>query len=144
MRLGAELAPDARNGLVLYLCGELGGGKTTLVRGLIRGLGSPERVKSPTYNLLEHYTISRLNLYHFDFYRFKDSAEWLSSGFQEHFGPDALCLVEWPERAGATLAPADLEVALQIHATGRRARLQARSAAGEVWLASALARLSAS
>ena len=144
MRLGAALAPGARNGLILHLRGELGSGKTTLVRGLIRGLGSPERVKSPTYTLLEHYTISRLNLYHFDFYRFKDSTEWLSSGFQEHFGPDTLCVVEWPERAGATLAPPDLEATRQIRAGGRRAQLQARSAAGEAWLTSALARFSAS
>jgi tRNA threonylcarbamoyladenosine biosynthesis protein TsaE len=144
LRLGAALAPAARNGLILHLRGELGSGKTTLVRGLIRGLGSPERVKSPTYTLLEHYTISRLNLYHFDFYRFKDPTEWLSSGFQEHFGPDTLCVVEWPERAGVTLAPPDLEAVLQFHSGGRRARLQAPSVAGEAWLASALARFSAS
>jgi len=144
LRLGAALAPGACNGLVLHLSGDLGSGKTTLVRGLIRGLGSPERVKSPTYTLLEHYTISRLNLYHFDFYRFKDPTEWLSSGFQEHFGPDALCVVEWPERAGATLPPPDLAATLYLHARGRRARLQARTAAGEAWLASALARFCAS
>jgi tRNA threonylcarbamoyladenosine biosynthesis protein TsaE len=144
LRLGAAFAPGACNGLTLYLRGELGSGKTTLVRGLIRGLGSEERVKSPTYTLLEYYAFSRLNLYHFDFYRFKDPSEWLSSGFQEHFGPESLCLVEWPERAGALLTPSDLEVVLETHAAGRRARLRARTSAGEAWLASALARCSSS
>jgi len=144
LRLGGAFAPGARNGLVLHLRGELGSGKTTLVRGLIRALGSTERVRSPTYTLLEHYTISRLNLYHFDFYRFHDPAEWLNSGFQEHFGPDALCVVEWPERAGTTLAPPDVAVALEMLGDGRRARLRALTSAGESWLASALARCSAS
>jgi tRNA threonylcarbamoyladenosine biosynthesis protein TsaE len=144
LRLGAALAAGARNGLILHLRGELGSGKTTVVRGLIRALGSSERVKSPTYTLLEHYTISRLNLYHFDFYRFKDPSEWLSSGFQEHFGPEALWIVEWPERAGATLAPPDLELRLESAGEGRRARLRARTPAGESWLASAAARFSAS
>jgi tRNA threonylcarbamoyladenosine biosynthesis protein TsaE len=143
LRLGAALAPGARNGLILHLRGELGAGKTTLVRGLIRALGSTERVKSPTYTLLEHYSFSRLNLYHFDFYRFKDPTEWLSSGFQEHFGPDALCVVEWPERAGATLVPPDLEATLQVQGIGRRARLKAYSVTGEAWLDSAWERFSA-
>jgi tRNA threonylcarbamoyladenosine biosynthesis protein TsaE len=144
LRLGAALAGGARNGLILHLRGELGTGKTTVVRGLIRALGSRERVKSPTYTLLEHYTISRLNLYHFDFYRFKDPSEWLSSGFQEHFGPEALCVVEWPERAGATLAPPDLDLRLEVAGQGRRAELRARTPAGESWLASAVVRFSAS
>jgi tRNA threonylcarbamoyladenosine biosynthesis protein TsaE len=144
LRLGAAFAPEAANGLILHLRGDLGSGKTTLARGLIRGLGWTDRVKSPTYALLEHYTFSRLNLYHFDFYRFKDFSEWLNSGFQEFFGPEALCLVEWPERAGPTLAPADLELTLEIPGRGRRAHLRSGSPAGEAWLASALAHFSSS
>lgn len=119
---------------MLYLHGELGSGKTTLARGLLQALGVRERVKSPTYSLVELYKVSSLNLYHFDFYRFKDSTEWVSSGFREYFGPDSLCLVEWPERAAGLLAPADLAITLEISGAGRTARLSARSAAGRAWL----------
>ena len=137
LRLGEALAAGAKNGLVLHLRGELGTGKTTVVRGLLRALGHAGRVKSPTYTLLEPYSVSRLNLYHFDFYRFKDRSEWLSSGFQEHFNPDSLCVVEWPERAGESIAAPDLEIRLDYRGDGRAATLQARTAAGEVWLAAA-------
>ena len=140
LRLGDALAAGAAKGLVLHLKGELGAGKTTLVRGLIRALGHPGRVKSPTYTLLEPYSLLRLNLYHFDFYRFKDHSEWLSSGFREHFNPASLCIVEWPERAGNLLAPPDLEIQLQYEAQARSARPVAHSAPGEAWLAAALSR----
>lgn len=137
LRLGAALAESARNGLVLHLVGDLGAGKTTLVRGLLGALGYRGRVKSPTYTLVEPYDLSRLYFYHFDFYRFKDKSEWLSSGFREHFGPEALCVVEWPEKAGEAIAPPDLEIRLGYAATGREARLDARSPQGEAWLAAA-------
>ena len=136
LAFGGSLAAGARAGLVLHLSGDLGSGKTTLARGLIRALGHAGRVKSPSYALVELYELSRLNLYHFDFYRFKDRTEWLSSGFRDYFGPDALCIVEWPERAAGLLAPADLEIRLDILPPGRRARARARSAAGDAWLSS--------
>ena len=139
-RLGQALAAGAANGLVLYLKGELGSGKTTLARGLIQGLGHPGRVKSPTYTLLEPYSLLRLNLYHFDFYRFKDQSEWLSSGFREHFNPASICIVEWPERAGDLLAPPDLEIQLQYDAQARSATLAPHSGPGTVWSAGALSR----
>ena len=138
LRLGESLAAGAGKGLVLHLKGELGAGKTTLVRGLLRGLGHPGRVKSPTYTLLEPYSLLRLNLYHFDFYRFKDRSEWLSSGFREYFNPESLCIVEWPERAGDLLAPPDLEIQLAYDGQARRASPVAHSAAGQTWLAAAL------
>ena len=140
LRLGAALAAGAANGLVLHLEGELGSGKTTLARGLIRALGHPGRVKSPTYALVEPYSLLRLNLYHFDFYRFKDRSEWLSSGLREHFNPQSLCIVEWPERAGALLAPPDLEIHLDYDAQARSATLTPHSAPGTAWLATALSR----
>jgi tRNA threonylcarbamoyladenosine biosynthesis protein TsaE len=140
LRLGNALAAGAAGGLVLHLKGELGSGKTTLVRGLIRALGHPGRVKSPTYTLVEPYSLLRLNLYHFDFYRFKDRSEWLSSGFREHFNPQSLCIVEWPERAGDLLAPPDLEIQLQYAGTARAAILVPHSEAGAAWLATALSR----
>lgn len=128
---------QAGPGRVLHLSGELGAGKTTLVRGLLRALGYAGRVKSPTYTLVELYTVSGLSLYHFDFYRFSDPKEWLSSGFREAFNPETLCIVEWPERAAGLLSPPDLSVALEYSDAGRAALLEARSPAGEDWLTSA-------
>jgi tRNA threonylcarbamoyladenosine biosynthesis protein TsaE len=140
-RLGAALAAGADNGLVLHLSGELGTGKTTLVRGLLHALGHKGPARSPSYALVEPYALSRLNLYHFDFYRFKDRSEWLSSGFREHFNPDTLCVVEWPERAGDALPPADLEIRLSYLNEGRVADMASHSARGDAWLQSALQRL---
>ena len=140
LRLGGTLAAGAANGLVLHLQGELGSGKTTLVRGLLHALGYGGRVKSPGYSLLEPYSLSSLNLYHFDFYRFNDRSEWLSSGFREHFNPESLCIVEWPERAGGSIAPADLEIHLRYQGDGRAASLDTHSPPGKAWLAAALQR----
>lgn len=137
-RLGKACAAGAANGLVLHLRGELGAGKTTLVRGLLRALGYQGRVKSPTYSLVEPYTVLRLNLYHFDFYRLRDPSEWLNSGFREHFSTDSLCVVEWPERAGTLIARPDLDIRLAYENGARRATLAAHSPDGEAWLASAL------
>jgi len=136
MRLGAELAAGAKPGRVLFISGDLGAGKTTLVRGLLRGLGHVGRAKSPTYALVEPYSLSSLDLYHFDFYRFKDRSEWLNSGFREHFNPASVCVVEWPEKAGDLLSPPDLHVTLDFDGEARRARLEAHSRAGESWLSS--------
>jgi len=138
LRLGAALAAGASNGLVLHLSGELGAGKTTLVRGLLRALGHAGHAKSPSYALVEPYALSRLNLYHFDFYRFKDRSEWLTSGFREHFNPDTLCVVEWPEHVGDLLPPPDLSVSLSYHGHGRAADLASHSPPGESWGRSAL------
>ena len=109
---GAALAAVLTPGLVIALHGDLGSGKTTLTRGILRALGHAGKVKSPTYTLVEPYQISRLDLYHFDFFRLKDESEWLSSGFDEYFDGRAICLVEWPEKAGASLPPADLDITL--------------------------------
>jgi tRNA threonylcarbamoyladenosine biosynthesis protein TsaE len=138
LALGARLAPGIAPGRVLHLQGDLGSGKTTLTRGLLRALGYAGRVKSPTYTLVELYSVSSLNLYHFDFYRFKDRDEWLNSGFRDYFNPDSACIVEWPERAGDLLAPPDLELRLELDAQtlGRKAFLKANSASGRSWLSS--------
>src|SRR3954463_16443439 len=136
LQLGGRLAAGVAPGRVLHLRGELGSGKTTLVRGLLRALGQSGRVKSPTYGLVELYSVSSLNLYHFDFYRFKDRAEWLNSGFRDYFNADSACVVEWPERAGDLLSPPDLDIQLQFDGEGRRASYAANTAAGRSWLAS--------
>ena len=136
MRLGEACAAGAANGLALHLRGELGAGKTTVTRGLLRALGYGGRVKSPTYTLVEPYSVLSLNLYHFDFYRFKDRTEWLNSGFREYFNAESLCIVEWPERAGDLIARPDLEIHLQYLDEARTASLSAHSPAGDAWLAS--------
>lgn len=143
-RLGAALATAVAPGRVLHLSGELGSGKTTLVRGLLRALGVQGPVKSPTFAWVEPYRVSRLDLYHFDFYRFDKTTEWLSSGLREYFRPDAVCIVEWPERAGALLPPPDLAVQLRYESASRGARIEAHSAEGEAWLASLRASLPSS
>jgi tRNA threonylcarbamoyladenosine biosynthesis protein TsaE len=136
LALGGRLASGIGPGRVLHLRGDLGSGKTTLVRGLLRALGEAGRIKSPTYTLVELYSLSSLNLYHFDLYRFKDRAEWLNSGFREYFNADSACIVEWPERAGDLLSHPDLEVRIEFDGAGRRAFLDARSPAGSSWLSS--------
>ena len=134
--LGAALASGARAGRVIHLRGDLGAGKTTLVRGLLRALGHTGRVKSPTYTLVEPYELSSLHFYHFDFYRLKNQEEWEQAGFREYFNGEALCAVEWPERAHGLLAPPDLDIELRFEGEQRRTRLDARSADGEDWVSS--------
>jgi tRNA threonylcarbamoyladenosine biosynthesis protein TsaE len=134
-RLGARLAECVKGGMRLYFRGELGSGKSTLIRGLLRGLGIQAKVKSPTYTLVELYVVSRLNLYHFDFYRFLDTNEFLDAGLAEYFRGDGVCLVEWPERAGNALPTPDLELTLSYLGTGREIKALAHSAEGERCLA---------
>jgi tRNA threonylcarbamoyladenosine biosynthesis protein TsaE len=131
MHLGEALADAlsalwdtlALNGLHVGLSGDLGAGKTTLVRALLRRLGVSGPVKSPTFTLLEPYVVSRLNFYHFDFYRFRNPTEFEEAGFRELFGAGNVCLTEWPERAGAYLPPPDLEIRLEIEDAGGRIAL---------------------
>ena len=134
--LGHALAAAAAPGRVLHLRGDLGAGKTTLVRGLLRALGHAGRVKSPTYTLVEPYDLSSLHFYHFDFYRLKDRSEWEQAGFREYFNAHSLCVIEWPERAEGLLPAPDLAIHLAFAAEARMARLEAHSAAGRAWLSS--------
>ena len=129
--LGALIAPRLQPGMHIFLHGELGAGKTTLVRGLLRALGYKGRVKSPSYALVEPYMISSLYLYHFDFYRFHNPNEWTDSGFRELFASRAVCLVEWPEKAEGLLPQPDLEIRLAAWEQGRRAVLVTFSDSGE-------------
>jgi tRNA threonylcarbamoyladenosine biosynthesis protein TsaE len=131
LALGAALAEGAGRGQVIYLCSDLGAGKTTLVRGLLRALGYEGNVRSPTYTLVELYAISKLDLYHFDFYRFTSPEEYLDAGLDEYFRGQGLCLVEWPERAAPYLVPADLRITLTVAPSGRRAEIAALSEEGE-------------
>ncbi|MGB4466853.1 MAG: tRNA (adenosine(37)-N6)-threonylcarbamoyltransferase complex ATPase subunit type 1 TsaE [Azovibrio sp.] len=129
-RLGGLMAQSIRPGLVIYLEGDLGAGKTTLVRALLRALGHTGPVKSPTYALVEVYVVSSLYLYHFDFYRFGSPEEFVDAGLGEYFRKDSVCLVEWPEKAAGYVPPADLRLAIRHQSAGRRVRLLACSKEG--------------
>ena len=130
LALGARLAALLRPGMTAYLSGDLGAGKTTLVRGLLRSLGYAGRVKSPTYTLVELYEIPRLNLYHFDLYRFADPEEWAETGFREYFNADSVCLVEWPEKAQGLLPEPDLVMRLAVQGDGRLIEMTGYTEAG--------------
>lgn len=135
LAFGGKLAQALAPGLKLYLRGNLGAGKTTLARGILRGLGYAGKVKSPTYTLVELYKVSNLYLYHFDFYRFADPEEWEEAGFREYFGAESVCLVEWPEKAGDLLPAPDLELRLEIEQEGRRIVVAAMTENGRKCLA---------
>jgi tRNA threonylcarbamoyladenosine biosynthesis protein TsaE len=115
LALGARFAHPAclAPGLNIWLHGDLGAGKTTFVRGLLRALGETGPVKSPTYTLLEVHVVSGLNLYHFDFYRLNQPEEYLDAGLDEYFSGTGICLVEWPEQAAPYLPAADIHIELQ-------------------------------
>ncbi|MEO8991924.1 MAG: tRNA (adenosine(37)-N6)-threonylcarbamoyltransferase complex ATPase subunit type 1 TsaE [Nitrosospira sp.] len=134
LALGTEIAAILHPGLIIFLNGDLGAGKTTLARGMLRGLGYHGKVKSPTYNLVELYKISRLYFYHFDFYRFKDPVEWEEAGFREYFNANSICLVEWPKKAGELLPTADLNFLFHIVDAGRNVEIQADTEAGRLCL----------
>lgn len=139
--MGAALASALEPGLSIHLRGDLGAGKTTLVRGVLRGLGYRGPVKSPTYALVELYEVSRLVLHHFDFYRFHDPREWIDAGFRESFNGSTVSLIEWPEKAGGLLPPADVEIDLASSGEGRSASLRARSERGRKCLESLASRI---
>ncbi len=124
------MVPLLAGGLVIYLEGDLGAGKTTLARALIRAMGHVGPVKSPTYSLVEVYVISSLYLYHFDFYRFESPEEFLDAGFGEYFNDAAICLVEWPERAIGCVPSADLRLRIHHAGIGRVIEAVADSPAG--------------
>ena len=132
---GARLAVELRGGMIVTLSGDLGAGKTTLTRGCLRALGWRGTVKSPTYTLVEHYLLSRLYFYHFDFYRFADPSEWETAGLADCFRSDAVCMIEWPERVAGMLPVPDLALTLWYPAApsafGRQLALSAQSQGGE-------------
>lgn len=126
-RLAARLKP----GMVIYLHGDLGAGKTTLVRGMLNALGYSGRVKSPTYTLVEPYRAAGLDLRHFDLYRLHDEEEWEAAGFRDEFDGRNVFFIEWPENAPGLIPQADVEIAFEILAQGRNAAIHANTEMGK-------------
>ena len=133
--LGARLAGVLKPGGVVYLHGELGAGKTTLARGLLRALGHRGTVKSPTYTLVEPYQLDGWRLFHWDLYRLADPGELEFLGLRDQLDGEAALLIEWPERGQGELPAADLELRLDYVGEGRGCRLEARSPTGQALLA---------
>ncbi|WP_296490836.1 tRNA (adenosine(37)-N6)-threonylcarbamoyltransferase complex ATPase subunit type 1 TsaE [Rhodoferax sp.] len=119
----------------IELQGDLGAGKTTLVRHLLRALGVQGRVKSPTYAVVEPYELPDLNLWHFDFYRFSDPREWADAGFRDIFASPGLKIAEWPDKAAGCLPLADLVLSLEVNEDeSRLVTLKAQTALGAALL----------
>lgn len=130
--LGAHMAGCLVDvGLVVHLIGELGAGKTTLVRGILRGLGHSGPVRSPTYTLVEPYEIAERQVYHLDLYRLGDAEELEWIGIRDLLDTDSLAFIEWPERGAGVLPPADLEVQIEYRGEGRQVALVGKSDAGD-------------
>ncbi len=135
-RLAASAA--VRNAFI-ELHGDLGAGKTTLVRHLLRALGVSGRIKSPTYAIVEPHETNGLAIWHFDFYRFDDPREWEEAGFRDLFASTGLKLAEWPERAAGVLPTADLELYIQTQADeSRLVTCRPRTATGDALLKDAI------
>ncbi len=135
LALGADLARSCPDGVrVVHLTGDLGAGKTTLVRGWLRALGHSGAVKSPTYTLVESYEPAARTVHHFDLYRLTDPEELDYLGLDGYFDGRALCLVEWPERGAGMLQAPDLIIRLRVDEPGRRAHLQPLSDIGRAWV----------
>lgn len=138
--LAAAVASALAPGMAIHLSGELGAGKTSFVRAMLRSLGHRGRVRSPTFTLVEPYNLPRFDLYHFDLYRFLSEDEWQEAGFDEYLGGDGIVVVEWPEMGGARLPAPDLAIRLEADPDdddARRARLHAFGDRGRACLKAA-------
>lgn len=145
LAFGQQLANVIIPNITIFMQGNLGAGKTTMTRGLLRGLGFNGKVKSPTYTLLETYDITinktlenslELRINHFDLYRFNDEEEWEVAGFRDAFNASSVCIIEWPENALQCLPEPDVEILLNIQSDsatetiGRQVTLKAHSEKG--------------
>jgi len=119
LAVGMALAAQLKPGMLIFLNGDLGAGKTTLVRGILRGLGHSGAVKSPTYNIVEPYEINGTAVFHFDLYRLHDPEELEYMGVRDYINDNAICFIEWPDRGEGLLPAADLQIHIKIHQNER-------------------------
>lgn len=129
-QFAARLATCLVSPLVITFSGEIGAGKTTLIRAMLRGLGVTSAIKSPTFSLVESYFASNLQIHHFDLYRVHDESELDYIGFRDYFSNDAVCCIEWPERVVRYLGNVDVEFSLSLKGAGREMHVRALSSAG--------------
>ncbi len=132
--VAARLAGVVNTGVIVYLSGPLGAGKTTFARGFLRGLGYTGIVKSPTYTLVEPYSCDGVDCYHFDLYRLEDPEELEFTGARDYFNESSICLIEWPEKAKGLLPAADFDCRLEHHDQGRSLTLTACSTKAEPFM----------
>ena len=126
----AQMARAITDGAVIYLNGALGAGKTTFTRGFLRGLGFNDKVKSPTYTLVEPYDFADRQIFHFDFYRINNVSELQQIGIEEYFSSSSICLIEWPEKGVPLVPQADLVCDIEFANEGRVITVTANSARG--------------
>ena len=129
--IGSKLASYLKGGEVIYLKGDLGAGKTTLVRGALNGLGHTGNVKSPTFTIVESYSIDDYIIYHFDLYRINDEDELEYIGIRDYCDDSAICFFEWPERGGDLLPDADILISLSYQNEGRALEISTFSEIGD-------------
>ncbi|WP_223545715.1 tRNA (adenosine(37)-N6)-threonylcarbamoyltransferase complex ATPase subunit type 1 TsaE [Pseudomonas sp. A-B-19] len=132
---GARIARITQGHGLIFLEGNLGMGKTTLSRGIIRGLGHVGAVKSPTFTLVEPYEIGDIRAFHFDLYRLVDPEELEYLGIRDYFEDDALCLIEWPEKGAGFLPKPDLTITISPQDSGRSLNILSQGSRGEAWCA---------
>ena len=129
--IGSKLASYLKGGEVIYLKGDLGAGKTTFVRGALNGLGHTGNVKSPTFTIVEPYSIDDHVIYHFDLYRLDDPEELESLGIRDYCDGQSICFFEWPEKGGDFLPDADILISLSYQNEGRALEISTFSEIGD-------------
>ena len=132
--LAAQLASVIKEGAIIFLHGSLGAGKTTFTRGFLAGLGYHDKVKSPTYTLVEPYNIAGRMIFHFDFYRLKSADELEYIGIKDYFSSSSICLIEWPDKGFPYLPLPDLDCYIEFAGNERVIKMESRSSKGEVIL----------
>lgn len=129
-KLAFRLAACLRSPLILTFSGDIGAGKTTFIRAMLRSLGVSTAIKSPTFSIVESYQTTHWQIHHFDLYRIQDEMELDYIGFRDYFAADAICCIEWPERAPDYLTETDVKFTLGLKGAGREMQISALSSAG--------------